>query len=181
MRDAPHISLLQSLHFSSLSEIAQDIVKRLSTYGSWNGKTVVLPPPKKKRPPTAKPQPSKKRPPAGKPQSAKKRPPPARTVSQDTPAARGVSSPPKGCIALSFLDNEYKMLMMDRYKKLGKLVYGQGGDEEESREIFELLKQRLGKGGKFLKKGRYDNNFYDVDDDEALKSELLSSAEVKQL
>ena len=74
-------------------------------------------------------------------------------------------------IVLSLLDDEYKNLMYAHYRRLGKLTRGKPGDEEASREILASLKEGRGKGAKLLKKGRFDSKLYEVDEEEALRSE----------
>ena len=87
-------------------------------------------------------------------------------VRQKKNLARGAND-----VVLSLLNDDYRTIMWRHFQILGK---SGTGEEEMAKDILQIMKKRLGKGGGIYKKDVYSSDLFEVDDDVALKSEYCN-------
>lgn len=74
-------------------------------------------------------------------------------------------------VVLSLLNDDYRIIMWRQFQLLGE---SGTGEEEMAKDILQLMKKRLGKGGGIYKKDACSSDLFEVDDDVALKSEYCN-------
>lgn len=164
------------------SEIIADIRRRMKNYPKWSGspekaastKPAASPPPRRKSPPQFPSHLQGGRHPARSAKAiAKTSLSPRRSTRKPTASEDSMnkSKPGDGDVVLSLNHDEYKEIMWRNYNILGRKEPGDKVREEEAgMQIFQSLKKRLGRGGRFFKKMSHGDVVFAVDDETALQS-----------
>jgi hypothetical protein len=164
-------------------EIIADIRRRMKNYPKWSGSsekqaakpqstsssasTEKMPPRRLRRNSRAETSPlgNEKNTPTIVPRRSSRK-------SKSTESARKSLDSSISDITLCLSDEKYKEVIWRYYDVIGKNQLADEFNEEKLvHEIFQLLKKRLGKGGRFFRKIVHDDLLCPVDDEGALKSE----------